>query len=120
MFGNTTACVDACREMLSNDYEVLVFHATGTGGKTMEALADSGLLGDFLGLALAPRVDHFHQLLDALGLSSVEERRVDRARRHQHDHRSCHGHDQPTAKRRNAKPERRQPHAQWLVFGPAS
>jgi uncharacterized protein (UPF0261 family) len=45
MFGNTTECVDACREILNRQgYEVLVFHATGTGGRTMESLIDEGLV----------------------------------------------------------------------------
>jgi uncharacterized protein (UPF0261 family) len=45
MFGNTTACVDRCRELLdAAGYEVLVFHATGTGGKMMESLIDEGLV----------------------------------------------------------------------------
>lgn len=45
MFGNTTECVNACMEKLSErGYEVLVFHATGTGGKTMENLVDEGLV----------------------------------------------------------------------------
>jgi uncharacterized protein (UPF0261 family) len=45
MFGNTTECVDRCRAMLNDaGYEVLVFHATGTGGRTMEALIDEGLV----------------------------------------------------------------------------
>ena len=45
MFGNTTECVDRCRETLTEKgYEVLVFHATGTGGKTMESLIDDGLV----------------------------------------------------------------------------
>jgi uncharacterized protein (UPF0261 family) len=45
MFGNSTQCVDACREVLTkHDFEVLVFHATGTGGRTMEALIDQGLV----------------------------------------------------------------------------
>lgn len=39
MFGNTTPCINRCREMLTaKDFEVLVFHATGAGGKTMEKL----------------------------------------------------------------------------------
>lgn len=39
MFGNTTQCVDAAREQLeSSGYEVVVFHSTGTGGRTMEDL----------------------------------------------------------------------------------
>lgn len=45
MFGNTTACVDRCRELLdAAGYEVLVFHATGTGGRMMESLIDEGLV----------------------------------------------------------------------------
>jgi uncharacterized protein (UPF0261 family) len=45
MFGNTTECVDRCRKLLGDaGYEVLVFHATGTGGRTMEALIDEGLV----------------------------------------------------------------------------
>ena len=43
MFGNTTACVDMCTELLKKQgYEVLAFHATGVGGKTMEALIREG------------------------------------------------------------------------------
>lgn len=42
MFGNTTKCVDAARASLDEQgYEVLVFHATGVGGRTMESLVDS-------------------------------------------------------------------------------
>jgi uncharacterized protein (UPF0261 family) len=45
MFGNTTKCVDACRALLeSAGYEVLVFHATGVGGRTMESLIDEGFI----------------------------------------------------------------------------
>jgi uncharacterized protein (UPF0261 family) len=45
MFGNTTACVDACRQQLeAAGYEVLVFHATGAGGRTMESLIDEGFV----------------------------------------------------------------------------
>lgn len=45
MFGNTTQCVDACREQLDKSgYEVLVFHATGVGGRAMESLIDEGLV----------------------------------------------------------------------------
>jgi len=45
MFGNTTECVDRCRDALDKaGYEVLVFHATGTGGCTMESLIDEGLI----------------------------------------------------------------------------
>lgn len=44
MFGNTTRCVDAARGRLElAGYEVLVFHATGAGGRTMESLIADGL-----------------------------------------------------------------------------
>jgi uncharacterized protein (UPF0261 family) len=45
MFGNTTKCVDRARGILeAAGYEVLVFHATGTGGKTMESLISDGYI----------------------------------------------------------------------------
>lgn len=45
MFGNTTTAVDHARGILeSKGYEVLVFHATGTGGKTMEGLIKDGYI----------------------------------------------------------------------------
>jgi uncharacterized protein (UPF0261 family) len=44
MFGVTTACVTQLRDMLGESYELFVFHATGVGGRSMEKLADSGLL----------------------------------------------------------------------------
>jgi uncharacterized protein (UPF0261 family) len=44
MFGNTTPCVQAVVKALEPRYDCLVFHATGTGGQSMEKLADSGLL----------------------------------------------------------------------------
>jgi uncharacterized protein (UPF0261 family) len=45
MFGVTTPCVTAARERLEAlGYEVLVFHATGTGGRAMEGLIRSGFL----------------------------------------------------------------------------
>lgn len=48
MFGVTTACVTAIAERLRGDYDCMVFHATGTGGRSMEKLADSGLLAGVL------------------------------------------------------------------------
>lgn len=43
MFGVTTPCVTHAQKYLEErGYEVLVFHATGTGGKTMEALVNAG------------------------------------------------------------------------------
>jgi uncharacterized protein (UPF0261 family) len=49
MFGVTTPCVTTAREALENrGYEVLVFHATGTGGMAMEGLIDSGFISGVL------------------------------------------------------------------------
>jgi uncharacterized protein (UPF0261 family) len=43
MFGNTTPCVEKARAILEREgYEVLVFHATGAGGQTMESLIEAG------------------------------------------------------------------------------
>lgn len=51
MFGVTTPCVTRAKEYLEDKgYEVLVFHATGTGGKTMEALANAGFFKGILDL----------------------------------------------------------------------
>ena len=49
MFGNTTKLVDRCRELLEKQgYEVLVFHATGTGGRIMESLIEGGYINGVL------------------------------------------------------------------------
>ena len=44
MFGVTTPCVQMVTQRLEDDFDCLVFHATGVGGQSMEKLADSGLL----------------------------------------------------------------------------
>ena len=45
MFGNTTKCVDRAREHIEKEgYDVLVFHATGTGGRTMESIISEGFI----------------------------------------------------------------------------
>ena len=44
MFGNTTACVTEAKRILEESgYEVLIFAATGAGGKSMEAVIESGM-----------------------------------------------------------------------------
>ena len=49
MFGNTTDLVSMARERLEEaGYEVLVFHATGMGGRTMETLIESGIVAGVL------------------------------------------------------------------------
>ena len=57
MFGVTTPCVQAVCAALENDYDCLVFHATGTGGQSMEKLADSHLLAGVLDLTTTEVAD---------------------------------------------------------------
>jgi uncharacterized protein (UPF0261 family) len=60
MFGNTTPCVDRCREALEGQgYEVLVFHATGTGGETMESLIREGYVNGVLDLTTTEWADEW-------------------------------------------------------------
>ncbi len=44
MFGVTTPCVQAVQRRLEAEFDCLTFHATGTGGQSMEKLVDSGLI----------------------------------------------------------------------------
>jgi uncharacterized protein (UPF0261 family) len=58
MFGNTTACVDNCTELLKEQgYEVLAFHANGLGGKTMEALIREGCFDAVLDITTTELAD---------------------------------------------------------------
>lgn len=58
MFGVTTPCVTAARERLEADgYEVLVFHATGTGGQSMEALVADGFVTGVLDITTTELAD---------------------------------------------------------------
>ena len=58
MFGNTTDCVNDCMEQLSaQGYEVLVFHATGTGGRAMESLVREGLVDAVLDITTTEWAD---------------------------------------------------------------
>ena len=58
MFGLTTPAVDEARQRLAElGYEVLVFHATGAGGRAMEALAADGFLDGVLDLTTTELVD---------------------------------------------------------------
>jgi uncharacterized protein (UPF0261 family)/ABC-type branched-subunit amino acid transport system ATPase component len=50
MFGVTTPAVQKITAELRDDYECLVFHATGVGGRSMEKLVDSGLLAGVIDL----------------------------------------------------------------------
>lgn len=58
MFGNTTPCINATRPLLeAAGYEVLTFHANGAGGKTMEALVQSGLVSGVLDVTTTELAD---------------------------------------------------------------
>ncbi|WP_411826108.1 Tm-1-like ATP-binding domain-containing protein [Luteolibacter sp. AS25] len=58
MFGNTTQCVDHAREIIdAAGYETLVFHSTGTGGKTMESLIADGLITGVLDITTTEWAD---------------------------------------------------------------
>jgi len=58
MFGVTTPCVTAARERLEAlGYEVLVFHATGTGGRAMEGLVRSGFIAGVLDVTTTELAD---------------------------------------------------------------
>jgi uncharacterized protein (UPF0261 family) len=58
MFGVTTPAVTRARERLEElGYEVLVFHATGTGGQSMEALVRGGFLAGVLDLTTTELAD---------------------------------------------------------------
>ena len=58
MFGNTTACVEQARDLLEqHGYEVLVFHATGTGGRTMEELIADGYIDGALDVTTTELAD---------------------------------------------------------------
>jgi uncharacterized protein (UPF0261 family) len=71
MFGNTTELVEMAKEHLEvAGYEVLVFHATGTGGRTMEALIESGMVAGVLDVTTTEWAD---ELLGAT-LSAGPER----------------------------------------------
>jgi uncharacterized protein (UPF0261 family) len=58
MFGVTTACVTQVVRELEGDYDCLVFHATGTGGQSMERLADSGMLVGVIDATTTEVCDH--------------------------------------------------------------
>ncbi|HZV04935.1 MAG TPA: Tm-1-like ATP-binding domain-containing protein [Gemmataceae bacterium] len=82
MFGVTTPCVEAARKILeTHDYEVLVFHATGVGGMTMESFIRDGLIRGVLDLTTTELADELvggvlsagRDRLTAAGLSGVPQ-----------------------------------------------
>jgi uncharacterized protein (UPF0261 family)/ABC-type branched-subunit amino acid transport system ATPase component len=57
MFGVTTPCVQAVSKRLQEDFDCLVFHATGVGGQSMEKLVESGLLAGVLDISTTEVAD---------------------------------------------------------------
>lgn len=58
MFGVTTPCVTAARTELEQlGYEVLVFHMTGAGGRTLESLTEQGLFAGILDVTTTELAD---------------------------------------------------------------
>ncbi|MHB8278225.1 MAG: Tm-1-like ATP-binding domain-containing protein [Candidatus Humimicrobiaceae bacterium] len=58
MFGNTTQCVEKAIAILEKKgYEVLVFHATGTGGRTMESLIEDDFIAGVLDVTTTELAD---------------------------------------------------------------
>lgn len=73
MFGVTTPCVDAAREFLEEKgYEVLVFHATGTGGRVMERLIEEGYFKGVLDITTTEWCDELVGGLLAAGPNRLE------------------------------------------------
>ncbi len=57
MFGVTTPCVQAVAKRLQDDFDCLVFHATGVGGQSMEKLVESGLLAGVIDVSTTEVAD---------------------------------------------------------------
>jgi uncharacterized protein (UPF0261 family) len=78
MFGNTTKCIEAAVPLLEQaGYEVLVFPATGTGGRAMESLIASGMVAGVLDITTT-------ELADELvgGVLTAGPERLEAAARH--------------------------------------
>jgi uncharacterized protein (UPF0261 family) len=58
MFGVTTPCVTTVSERLRDRFDCVVFHATGTGGRAMEKLVDSGLVSGIIDVTTTEVCDH--------------------------------------------------------------
>ncbi len=78
MFGNTTDCVQAARKILeAAGYEVLIFHATGTGGRMMESLIETGLVAGVLDITTTEWADEL-----VGGVLSAGPHRLEAAAKH--------------------------------------
>jgi uncharacterized protein (UPF0261 family) len=79
MFGVTTPCVTQAVAELRSDYECVVFHATGTGGRAMEKLVDNGFLSGVIDATTTEVADLVVGGVMSAGddrLGAIERRRV--------------------------------------------
>jgi len=75
MFGNTTTCVTEAKKILEQaGYEVLVFAATGNGGRAMETLIESGMVAGVLDITTTEWADEL-----AGGVLNAGRERLDAA-----------------------------------------
>jgi uncharacterized protein (UPF0261 family) len=73
LFGQTKPCVDRCREALEQEgYEVLVFHATGSGGRTMEAMVEDGYVQAVLDITPTEVADALYGGIFSAGAERLE------------------------------------------------
>ena len=77
MFGVTTPCVQAVRDLLQDDFDAQVFHANGAGGRTLETLAAAGLLNAVVDLTTTEVGQHL-----AGGVCDAGPNRLDAAARY--------------------------------------
>lgn len=82
MFGNTTQVVNQAKKHLEDaGYEVIVFHATGTGGRTMEMLTSEGQFAAVLDMTTTEWADELvggvltagSERLDAAALNNIPQ-----------------------------------------------
>ena len=71
MFGVTTPLVTRLSEELADRYDPLVFHATGTGGQSMEKLVDSGMVVGVLDMTTTEVADHIVGGVFSAGLDRI-------------------------------------------------
>lgn len=73
MFGNSTPCVETAKAIVEQaGYEVLVFHATGAGGRTMESLIEAGRIAGVLDITTTEWADQLVGGVMAGGLTRLE------------------------------------------------
>ncbi|WP_439519560.1 Tm-1-like ATP-binding domain-containing protein [Hydrogenophaga sp.] len=77
MFGVTTPCVQALRELLTDEFDAQVFHANGAGGRTLESLAAAGMLRAVVDVTTTEVGQHL-----AGGVCDAGPNRLDAAARH--------------------------------------